>query len=160
MSQTLLSLPLRDKRDAMLARQRARQLAALLGYDAQDQAGIAAGVFAVSWQVLNLQSPVEVCFRIDGAKLQVVAQARSSRPVSWDAASAQSVLCLEKPVPSQSKVPLEDLPWAIAKLDQITPARMYEEVYRINQELLATLHELQLCQNQLAMMKSEKPSAA
>ena len=160
MNQTLFSLPLRDKRDAMLARQRARQLAGLLGFDAQEQAEIAAGVFAVSWQVLNLQSPFELCFRIDREKLQVAAQVSSSRPRDGEIASAQSVLCLDKALPERSKIAPEDLSWAIGKLDQLTPARMYEEVYRLNQELLATLHELQLCQDQLAMMKTEKPSAA
>ena len=53
MSQTLLFLPMRDKRDAMVARQQARQLAGFLGYDTQEQAAIAAEVFAVCWQIVS-----------------------------------------------------------------------------------------------------------
>ena len=48
------------------------------------------------------------------------------------------VLCLERTLPTESKIPLEDLSWAIDKLDELTPARMYEEVYQLNQELLAS----------------------
>jgi len=160
MSLTLISLPLRNKRDTMVARQRARQLAGLLGYDIQDQAAIAADVFAIAWQVLHLHAPVELTFHIDNGLLRVFARSRRNAVRKDTATVPTSVLCLEKPVPDRTKVSFEDLHFAIDQLDQITPAHMYEEVYRLNQELLATLHALQMSQGQLAMMKGEKPSAA
>ena len=157
MNMTLLSFPLRHKRDTMIARQRARQLAGLLGFDTQEQAGIAAGVFAIAWQVLHLHAPVELCYRIQDDRLQVFARATGKRD---QARPGNSVLCLEKPVPARTKLAMEDLLWAVEKLDALTPAHMYDEVYRLNQELLATLHALHQAQGQLAMQRGEKPSAA
>ena len=155
MNLTLISLPLRNKRDTLVARQRARQLASLLGYDIQDQAAIAAGVFAIAWQVLNMRLPVELTFHIENDVLRVFA--RSPTAVRRDAAPAPTeVLCLEKPVPDRTKVCFDDLVFALDQLNEITPANMYEEVYRLNQELLATLHALQMSQGQLAMLKSDK----
>jgi hypothetical protein len=155
----LISLRLRNKRDAMVARQRARQLAGLLGYDNHDQAVIAAGVFAIAWQVLGLRSPVELSFDIENNLLRVFARSRR-RPADEATSPSTSVLCLEKPVPERTRIGLDDLAWAIDCLDNITPAQMYEEIYRLNQELLATLHALQMAQNQLAMLKGEKTHAA
>ena len=152
MAQPLFTLPLRNKRDTMVARQRTRQLAGLLGYDIQEQAGIAAGVFAVAWQILSMRSPVQLSFLIDNDALKVLAQAR--RPDS-----DRSVLVLERPLPGRGKICFDDLTWAIDKLDQITPAHMYEEVYRLNQELLATMQALQTCQAQLAPWARRKKPA-
>ena len=160
MGQTLLSLPLRNKRDAMIARQRTRQLAGLLGFDAQEQASISANVFALAWQIVSLRSPVELFFRLEEEKLKVQVQARRKRSSDETSETARSVVCLERFLPGRSKVSVEDLGWAIDHLDQITPTQMYEEVYRINQELLTTMQALEACQAQLAVNKGEKPSAA
>src|SRR5271168_4958653 len=102
MSQALFSLPLRNKRDSMIARQRTRQLAGLLGYDIQEQARIAAGVFAVAWQILSLRSPVQLCFHLNNDMLQV--HALSGRPLAgnWAAHEGRSVVCLEKPLPERA----------------------------------------------------------
>jgi hypothetical protein len=160
MGQPLLSLPLRNKRDSLIARQRTRQLAGLLGYDLHEQAGIAAGVFAVAWQIQSLRSPVQLCFHLEDDTLRIVARAPRQRTAD-QTDSGDGVLCLERPVPARMKMGSEDLAWALNKLDQITPAHMYEEVYRLNQELLATMQALESCQAQLNMMgKGEKPSAA
>ena len=160
MGQTLLSLPLRNKRDAMVARQRTRQLTGLLGYDIHDQAGIAAGVFAVAWQILSLQSPVQLSFLLDNGLLKVLAEARRKLPGSRPAEPNPRVLCLERPLPARAKMGAEDIAWAVDRLDQVTPAHMYDEVYRLNQELLAALQALEASQAQLSMSKGEKPSAA
>lgn len=159
MTKALLTLPLRNKRDSMIARQRTRQLAGLLGYDTQEQARIAAGVFAIAWQILSLRSPVQLCFCLDNDMLQVQARTRRLLP-DHAVPETRSVVCLEKPLPARTKINDEDLNWAIEKLDQITPAHMYEEVYRLNQELLAALHALDASQTQVGTMNGEKPSAA
>jgi hypothetical protein len=145
----------------MIARQRSRQLAGLLGYGIEEQARIAAGVFAVAWQILSLRSPVQLCFHVEDDKLRIVA--RPGRKVVTDRAAEEgrSVVCLERALPGRAKVCAEDLAWAVDKLDQITPAHMYEEVYRLNQELLATMQALDTCQLQLSdLTKAEKTSAA
>lgn len=160
MNLTLITLPLRNKRDTIIARQRARQIAGLLGFDTQQQAGIAAGVFAIAWQVLSMRSPIELSFHLDDGLLRVLARSRRRASDPDRTAAPTSVSCLEKSVPDRAKLSFEDLVWAIDRLDEITPALMYEEVYRLNQELLATLHALQMSQGQLAVLKGEKPSAA
>ena len=53
MGTSLLTLILRSKRDILLARQRARQVAGLLGYKPRDQAVIAAAVFEISWDAFK-----------------------------------------------------------------------------------------------------------
>ena len=161
MDQILFSLPVRNKRDAMIARQRTRQLAGLLGFDVQEQASLAAEVFAAAWQILSLHAPVRFSFLLESGMLQVAAQA--PKQCHGDSASGpgRQVVLLERGLPARAKVSIEDLHWAVDKLDQITPAHMYEEVYRLNQELLATMQALQTCQAQLNLLgKGEKPSAA
>lgn len=159
MDHTLWTLPLRGKRDALLARQRSRHIAALLGFDFQEQACISAGVFALAWQVLHLKAPLEVCFALKGESLQVFVQGSLAEPRPQGPSTAVSILKLERLLPARTKVSLDDLDWAIHHLNEPPPGWMYDEMHRVNQELLATLHALRTSQAQLADHQ-EKPSAA
>jgi hypothetical protein len=161
MTHALFSLSLRSKRDAIIARQRTRQLAGLLGYDAQEQVRIAAAVFAAAWRIRSLRCPVELYFQVDNDVLRVTAQSRRQLRGEPGSESSCSEVCLERRLPARSKLCPEDLAWAINKLDQITPAQLYEEVYVLNQELLSTMQALDACQTHLSRLKKgDKPSAA
>src|SRR6266849_5532239 len=94
----LLTLSLRNKRDVLLARQRARQIAGLLGYSPQLRLAVAARVFEIAWQAFQLRGRRVVVFQVDANVLHVFAaelspqqhgdvqeetrSARASRPIA------------------------------------------------------------------------------
>ncbi|HJQ74930.1 MAG TPA: ATP-binding protein [Gaiellaceae bacterium] len=63
----LVSLALHAERDVVLARQRARQIAALLGFDRQDQTRIATAVSEIARNAVTYGRGGRVEFRIEGA---------------------------------------------------------------------------------------------
>lgn len=159
MTPTLWTIPLRKRRDALQARQRARQIAGLLGFPFFDQACISAGVFAIAYQALESRSAVELCFQIDRETFQVFARFTDAAAPSPTA----PVYRLEKRLPpGERKLALEDVMWSIVHLEQHTPDQLYEEIHRQNQELLACLHAWQTCRQELEDLQRLKinPSAA
>jgi signal transduction histidine kinase/DNA-binding response OmpR family regulator len=66
MSLRLLTVRVRQEQDVVSARQRARQLARLLGFDEQDQVRIATSVSELARNVYNYAREGEVEFAIDG----------------------------------------------------------------------------------------------
>ena len=67
MTTVLLSLAIRYERDVVLARQRARQIAALVGFDAQDQTRIATAVSEIARNAFDDARGGRVEFRIEGS---------------------------------------------------------------------------------------------
>jgi signal transduction histidine kinase/CheY-like chemotaxis protein len=65
-SPTLLSLVLRYERDVVLARQRARQVAELLGFDGQDQTRIATAVSEIARNALEYARGGRIEVRVEG----------------------------------------------------------------------------------------------
>jgi signal transduction histidine kinase/DNA-binding response OmpR family regulator len=63
----LLTLEIRFEHDVVFARQRARQIAALLGFDNQDQARIATAVSEIARNVVNYAQSGRILFRVEGA---------------------------------------------------------------------------------------------
>ncbi len=63
----LLSLAIRYEHDVVFARQRARQLAALLGFDAQDQTRIATALSEIARNAFRYAGGGKVEFRVEGA---------------------------------------------------------------------------------------------
>src|SRR5687768_9832534 len=112
MDHTLWTLRLTGRRDALFARQRSRQIAALVGFDFQEQACISAGVFAIAWQVLHLKAPLQIQFELKGDCLQVFVKGAEQRKSGPEL----SILRLEKRVPARAKLSLDDLRWAIHHL--------------------------------------------
>ena len=160
MAQTLFSLPLQSKRNSIIAPTDA-PLAGLLGYSAQEQVHIAASVFAAAWQIRSLRCPRKLCFELDDKVLRVTSQPCRQLPRDSSSTSDRAQVCLERPLPARTKLDITDLIWAIDKLDQITPVQIYEEVHLLNQELLAVLQALDVCQKQLSTLRTgDKPSAA
>ncbi|HEV8128631.1 MAG TPA: ATP-binding protein [Candidatus Eisenbacteria bacterium] len=67
MSGTLLSIAIQFEHDVVLARQRARQVAALLGFDTQDQTRIATALSEIARNAVSYAGGGRVEFRIEGA---------------------------------------------------------------------------------------------
>jgi signal transduction histidine kinase/CheY-like chemotaxis protein len=66
MEQGILTLEIRYEHDVVLARQRARQIAGLLGFEAQDQARIATAVSEIARNVFNYAKAGRVQFGLEG----------------------------------------------------------------------------------------------
>jgi signal transduction histidine kinase/CheY-like chemotaxis protein len=66
MSVTLLSIAVHYEHDVVLARQRARQVAALLGFDTQDQTRIATALSEIARNAVSYAGGGRVEFRIEG----------------------------------------------------------------------------------------------
>ena len=66
MSGALLSIAVHYEHDVVLARQRARQVAALLGFDTQDQTRIATAVSEIARNAVSYAGGGKVEFRIEG----------------------------------------------------------------------------------------------
>ena len=69
MSRTILTLTLKYERDIVLARQRARQVAGLLGFDAQDQTRISTAVSEIVRNAFGYGGGGSVTFRLEGTTL-------------------------------------------------------------------------------------------
>jgi hypothetical protein len=137
----LLTLPLRSKRDAVAARQRARQVAKVLHFDPVDQACIAAGAFAIAVQALRRNKRGQLCVQLERETLVVFAQsAREPWPT----------LRLSKPLPSAKRgLGAEDVAFVVEQLEALAPLDLFEEFQAQNQEMLTLLHALQRAREDL-----------
>jgi signal transduction histidine kinase/CheY-like chemotaxis protein len=66
-SRALLTVAVRDERGVVLARQRARQIAGLIGFDGQDQTRIATAVSEIARNAFEYARGGDVEFRLEGA---------------------------------------------------------------------------------------------
>jgi hypothetical protein len=162
----IITLALRSKRDIMLARQRARQVAGLLGFDSLEQARIAAQVFELAVNARQFAGSVALQFQLADTALQVFPVPLRTKKTRGTAPSSPSELnpagvrrlidCLRKATELDTRLPLrleaplpakpptvgiEELPWLLKELEKLTPANLFEEVQRQNQELLRALRE-------------------
>jgi len=148
MSLSLFALPLRRKRDIVVARQRARQVARLLGFDPAEQVSIAAAVFELAARASTEKGRVTVQFRLSGSQLQVFCEPQTS-------------LRLIRTLPDEARtMALEDLAWAAQELARQTPIDLFDEMRRHNQELLRLLQELHECRAELDQRKERQHGAA
>jgi hypothetical protein len=147
MNTLLLTVPVGRKRDVVVARQRARQIASVLGFGAHEQSCIAAAVFELTRQALATSEHATIHFEVAQNALHVFPQGvKGERSVR-----------LEKPLPvSDNALAREDLSWVIRELVQRTPETVFEEINRQNQELLVVLLELRECQARLAQALQEQ----
>jgi hypothetical protein len=163
-----LALKVRGKKDAILIRARARRVAGLLGFDAYEQACIAAGAFVVACHTLTQLGKGRICFQIESQQLQVFAEGSASsdpnrRLQGLLQNDAQSLPRLVKPLPPRDQ-PAEDieLGWLIRQVEKASGETLFDEIARQNQEVLALLHELRLYRRVAAPAaeKSRSPHAA
>jgi hypothetical protein len=133
MDKLLLALKLGRKRDVIEARQRARQIAALLGFDGRDQACLAAGVFALACQVYRKQSGATVFFQVKSRSLHVSFGKRNR--MFADAPR------IEKALPGKPFFAASDIKWMVRQLVALSTPSVFDEVDKLNQDLLQALLE-------------------
>jgi len=165
-----LTLKLAGKKDAILARQRARRVASLLSFDFHEQACVAAGTFVVACQALVLFGRARLCFQIENNQLQIFAQ--DARPETellanqiskrltglFQDGDPKSQFRLAKQLPLQENPTAEsELGWIVKQLEQASCNGLFDEIIRQNQEILTLLHEVRLFQGQ-GTKKEEKTS--
>lgn len=163
-----LALRLRGKKDAVLARQRARRVASLLRFDLPEQACIAAGTFVVACQALLFYGKARLCFQIENHQLHIFAedaQANDAIPPASNrlgkflpAIDPKTLYRLTKSLPSMDSPAEElDLGWLVSSIEQTAREGVFDELVRQNQEVLSLLSELRLYQGTLKE-KEEKPT--
>jgi hypothetical protein len=145
-----LALKLRGKKDAVLARQRARHVASLLSFDSHEQACIAAGVFVIACQALTRFGKAQLCFQIEDGHLHVFAegrhQAKDSRLEGMFPDDPKPPARLMKPLPPRDNPAEEiELGWMVQQVEKAGGKSLFAEIIKQNQEVLGLLHELRLC---------------
>lgn len=170
-----LTLNLRGKKDAVLARQRARRVASLLSFSCDEQACVAAGTFVIACQALVLFGKSRICFQIESHQLQIFAQdVKLETPEAFQPSSkrlaglfpeidAKTLFRLTKPLPPQENAAEEiELGWLVNKVEETACNGLFDEIIKQNQEILSLLHELRLYQGSGAKSegKSSSPHAA
>jgi hypothetical protein len=131
MEKLLLALKLGRKRDVIEARQRARQVAGLLGFDARDQACIAAGVFALARQVYRRQAGITLFFQVKHRVFHVF--------FGKGHGTVTDAPCIEKPLPGKPFFAEADIKWMVRQLVRRPAPTVFEEIEKLNQELLQAL---------------------
>jgi hypothetical protein len=145
-----LALKLRGKKDAVLARQRARRVASLLSFDPHEQACIAAAVFVIACQALTRFGKARLCFQIENNQLNVVAEGQQptldSRLQGLFQGDPMLPGTLVKPLPPRDNAAAEiEVGWLVRQVERMSGKSLFDEIVRQNQEILALLHELRLC---------------
>ncbi len=163
-----LALCLRRKKDAILARQRARRVASLLNFDLHEQACIAAGTFFIGCQALMLFGKAKLLFQIENQQLHIFAQdgnedATQSGPKRlagvFAAVDARSLFRLTKTLPPRD-LAAEDLEigWLVKQVEKTACNAVFDEIIKQNQEILALLHELRIFQLKNPTMEEKSPN--
>lgn len=191
MSGPILSLSIRHEHDVVTARQRARQLAAWLGFDAGEQTRIATAVSEIVRNAFRYGDEGRVDFAIEGrTEPQVFAikisdqgpgipdldqilsgQYRSSTGMGLGMIGARRLMdqfhiesapgrgttvSLRKIFPKRAPLVTPRTLGRIAEeLARQTPRTPLEEIQQQNQELLRTLDELRVRQEELARLNHE-----
>ena len=131
MAETLFRVAVGSKHDVVRARQRARQIAGMLGLAPLEQAAVAATVFYLADQARTSCVSPTLRFAVEDGHLLVA-------PVEAAPGHAASSLCLRYPLPRRADaLPAIDLAWIAGELDERTPLDLFAEMQRQNQELLA-----------------------
>lgn len=143
----LLTLIVKTKRDALRVRQITRQAAEMLGFDVGTQVALSATAFDLVCTYTGRCKRCSVdwllsddCFRV------VCASGKGREPAQ-----------LSRHLPANSAVPREDVPWMLQQLVDLAPLDVFEEIRKVNHELLAALMELAACR---ARQRTGQPNAA
>ncbi|MBI2804030.1 MAG: hypothetical protein HYX68_03500 [Planctomycetes bacterium] len=174
-STPFLTLNLRGKKDAVLARQRARRVASILNFDSREQTCIAAGTFVVACQALLLLGRAKLCFQLENQHLQVFAEEIENRPEGappqasrrlagyFPSSDSTLLFRLAKPLPARDLAADEqELGWLVNQVETTACHGLFDEIAKQNQEVLSLLGELRLYQqnSEVAEEKIAKPNAA
>jgi hypothetical protein len=141
MVKPLFTLPVKNKRDLLLARQLVRRAAGLLGFDGMDQMCLAAAAFDLACQTHAAAGRMNVCGEIAEDCFNVVCL---PVPGSRCCPGVDQPIFqrISKRLPTGEAAALEDVPWMLKKTAELAPLDVFDEMRTINQELLRTLLEL------------------
>ena len=184
MNAPLSTVEVRDDRDVVLARQRARSIAARLGFEAQDQARIASAVSEIARNAVQHAGGGRVEFGLGGEPpdsliVRVVDQgpgldeaARGPRPGGvrglegaqkmmdrFEVASSTgrgTTVEMDKALPRRSsKITASEAAKIAEELAQVDPPSPVDELLRQNRELLRALDDLRAREMELAQVNRE-----
>jgi hypothetical protein len=136
MATLLLELRLQRKNDLVQIRRIVRQATALLGFDGSAQTCLAAAAFDLSYQSLHSTGVAKVRLEIEGATF--LATWTPLDAVGAPAAGAK-LWRLTRPLPNSSNLAQADASWILAQLANAAPVDLFEELQRVNTELLQAL---------------------
>ncbi|HEY1064563.1 MAG TPA: ATP-binding protein, partial [Pirellulales bacterium] len=175
MERLISSVKLAYEQDLVLARQQARHVARLLGFDQQDQVRIATAASEAAREGLNSGSSSQFEFAVAEAepptlrlRLIVIDSRRRDLPTSPGIVAARRVMDdfeVEADAADVKLVLAKELPpgvdWMsrldrnVEELAKAGPRDVYQEFQSQNQELLQTLTDLRKNQNELAQVNRE-----
>lgn len=142
------TLRVHEKRDVLVARQKARQIAHLLHFAPLDEACVAAGVFAIAAQAREQFEIADICFHLENNQLVVCAKplgaALGAALVAAGAVEAKAPLMkLAKALPDAAReFAVDELAFLIGRINDQAPVDLYGELSKQNQEILLLLHLL------------------
>lgn len=156
----LLHTPIRSRRDWVRVQQQGRQLAKLLQFPLTGQIEI--GCRAVALAVEALQAPPKqtVCFHLgaDALHLGLHPTPRKNETERLPPAAYR----FSKRLPGKTELSREDFIWVIAQVQTLLRTDVLEVFKQQNEEVLALLHALDCCRNDLDRVRhsASHPSAA
>jgi signal transduction histidine kinase/CheY-like chemotaxis protein len=189
----ILTLNIRHENDTVAARQRARQIARLSGFDAQDQTRIATAVSEIARNAFRYAGGGKIEYAIDhgvdgdavaalairvadtgagiadlerilegryrsstGMGLGIIGARRLMDDFSIQSDARGTIVVLRKRLPRKANANNRD---ALARIVQVLaaekPQDAYTEIQSQNQELLRTLDELRIRQEELSVLNRE-----
>lgn len=148
-SQTLLRLPLRNCRDLLLARQRARQIAQILRFPAADATAIASKTFLIAAASACHGKVAVLVVSLQEGHLRIEIDCRKG----W---TAPPPLIQALPA-DESRLANDDILFVLAQMDGLTPPTPLAELVRLHEEMLGLLARLRDRQEDAS---ADHPSAA
>ena len=153
------------KRDLVLVRQHARQIAAMLEFSPHEQMWISAAVFELAQATCRGKRRAGIRFRVTNNSLHVFPLRTACRfgRITVLRRNRRSPLRLVVHLPHETtSARLADVAWAMKQLTELTPADLFEELQVQNQEFLRTCQQLRASQEELELLYQQlhKPAAA
>ncbi len=141
MNTTLLSVLLKTKRDILRIRQLTYRAADLLGFSTSDQVRLAAAVFDLACQAKTPTGRARVCFEVVDGWLRVTCSLVAKAP-RRRRDHGTTALVVNKRLVATRPLADEDVGWTLRQFQEMAPLDVFEEMQRINQDLLGALLEL------------------
>jgi hypothetical protein len=132
MDSLLAIVRVRGKKDLVTARQQTRRLAHLLGFEAREQACLAAAVFALACQAYRRRKSVRIYFQVKRKSLRISFGPKKRGVLS-------ETPRLEKVLPASAAFENADLKWIVKELARHHFVSLFEELEQANRELLQAM---------------------
>jgi len=140
MANSLLTVPIKGNRDLLRARQLVRRAADLLGFNCTDQMCLAAAAFDLACQAHAVTGRAQFsCEIVDNClNVNCIPLARRRQP---SGATKEPGAKIVKQLPAGAGSPREDVAWMLQQLANLAPVDLFDEMKKVNQELLQLLLE-------------------